>query len=388
MPQPFSRTLRALDADDGRRLWAVQALLIVCGALWFSWFLGARVKVFARSDQARLEASKAGHRVQAPVSGYVVAVHESLEDVVDEGEVLLRLDASAQRHKLEQARAERTSASAQLAAVRREIAAGWGALATQRRASEIHVAEAALREQSASALAHVRARESARSQDLLRAGAVSESIALRASSDAEQQDREASALSVARDRVAVDRRLDAAERAQSLTELQTRAITLEGRLATLDLQIRELEDEIALRVIRAPIRGRIGDVATLTVGAFVQAGEQLALVIPEGGLRMVAQFPPDQALGRIHRGQPGRLQLTGFPFTQYGSVPGVVERVAHEVRDGSVRVELTLDAGAPPIPLQHALPGTLQIELDEVAPATLAWRAVGRSISKPEVAKP
>jgi hypothetical protein len=45
-----------------------------------------------------------------------------------------------------------------------------------------------------------------------------------------------------------------------------------------------------------------------------------------------------------------------------------------------VRVELSLDASTPRIPLQHALPGALQIELEQVAPVTLAMRAVGRAV--------
>jgi hypothetical protein len=71
------------------------------------------------------------------------------------------------------------------------------------------------------------------------------------------------------------------------------------------------------------------------------------------------------------------------PGTQYGSVSGVVERVAQEVRDGNVRVELLIqESGATRIPLQHGLPGSLQIAVDETSPASLAWRAAGRGFVK------
>jgi multidrug efflux pump subunit AcrA (membrane-fusion protein) len=147
--------------------------------------------------------------------------------------------------------------------------------------------------------------------------------------------------------------------------------------------MRELEDEIDKRRIRAPIAGRLGDVAALTVGAFVRVGDELSMIIPKGALRIVAQFAPDEALGRIQRGQSGELRLFAFPWTQYGSVSGVVERVAQEVRDGRVRVELLIpEPRAARVPLQHGLPGSLQIAVDATSPASLAWRAAGRGFMK------
>ena len=66
---------------------------------------------------------------------------------------------------------------------------------------------------------------------------------------------------------------------------------------------------------------------------------------------------PAVALGR-RAGQPARLRLDSFPWTQYGSLATTVSRVASEVRDGRVRVELTV-ASEPParLPLQHGLRG-------------------------------
>jgi hypothetical protein len=95
-------------------------------------------------------------------------------------------------------------------------------------------------------------------------------------------------------------------------------------------------------------------------------------------LKIMMDFLPPAALGRIQPGQPARLRLEGFPWTQYGAVSATVASMASEVRDGWVRVELAVrpDA-ASPIPLQHGLPGTVAVEVAHVSPATLVLRTAG-----------
>ena len=77
-------------------------------------------------------------------------------------------------------------------------------------------------------------------------------------------------------------------------------------------------------------------------------------------------------------GQPARLRLDGFPWAQYGSLAATVTSVATEARDGVIRVELQLPPETPTaIPLQHGLPGTVEVEVERISPATLVLRAVG-----------
>jgi multidrug efflux pump subunit AcrA (membrane-fusion protein) len=61
--------------------------------------------------------------------------------------------------------------------------------------------------------------------------------------------------------------------------------------------------------------------------------------------------------------------------------------VAGEVRDGTVRVELAVDAQAPSaIPLQHGLPGAVEVEVGRVTPAALILRNAGCMLSTPRAA--
>jgi len=96
----------------------------------------------------------------------------------------------------------------------------------------------------------------------------------------------------------------------------------------------------------------------------------------------MTDFLPSAAIGRIQTGQPARLRLEAFPWTQYGAVSATVASVASEVRDGRVRVELTVRPNpASLIPLQHGLPGTVEVEVDRVSPAILVLRTAGQLLA-------
>jgi multidrug resistance efflux pump len=159
---------------------------------------------------------------------------------------------------------------------------------------------------------------------------------------------------------------------------------LAGEMVTTAATVERLAHEIERRRIRAPMAGRLGEVAGLHIGTVVGEGDRLAAVVPHGDLQVVADFQPPSALGRIRPGQPARLRLEGFPWMQYGSLAATVKRVASEMRNGHIRVELSLDPDrASPIPLQHGLPGTVEVQVERLAPATLVLRAAGKLLARP-----
>lgn len=98
-----------------------------------------------------------------------------------------------------------------------------------------------------------------------------------------------------------------------------------------------------------------------------------------GEVHVVAELAPEDALGRIWPGQPGRLRLAAFPWTEYGTVPVEVTAIDGEPRDGKVRIELAVRPGYDArISLGHGLPGTVEIEVERLSPAALVLRAAGR----------
>ena len=165
-------------------------------------------------------------------------------------------------------------------------------------------------------------------------------------------------------------------------QLRREADDLEGQINGAVSLCKALEADIERHRVRAPVSGRVGDAVSLAVGAVLHEGERLGAVLPEAGLKVVAYFSP-AALGRVREGQVARLRLQGFPWAQYGSLQARVTQAGSEAHDGRVRVELAVVSTSGPVPLQHGLPGTLEVGVERVAPATLALRAAGALWARP-----
>jgi multidrug resistance efflux pump len=197
----------------------------------------------------------------------------------------------------------------------------------------------------------------------------------------------AESLNLALTRLDREQKTRESDRKARLKRLQSEISNIEGQKINTQAVIASLKYEIEKHMVRAPVDGRLGEVATLRVGAVVREGEKLGAIIPGGRLRVVADFSPAAVFGRVHTGQPGRLRLDGFPWAQYGSISATVIQVASEIREGRVRVELSLDSkDSCTIPKQHGLPGVVEVQVEKVTPATLALRSAGRLIASPRAA--
>jgi len=384
MPTPFARSMRSLETDGFRGV----AVAFVCAAAflaaWSAWFVVGRVTVYEVTDAARLEVADSVHPIDARVAGRVVAAHLDLGRAVQTGDVLVELDADEQRLRLSEEQTTYATFSPQLTAIETEIAAEAQALDAAKHAAQVALDEARSQLAGAEPPARFAEDESARLARLRAKGLISEVDELRTRSESQQRRAAADSLGIAIRRLEGGHRTEEQDRRVRIERLRSDFTRLRGHMATTTSAIERLENEIERRRIRAPVKGRLGEVAELRIGAFVAEGQKLGAIIPMGGLKVVAEFKPSSALGRIRPGQPARLRLVGFPWTEYGSVSAVVDNVASEVRSGSVRVELALQPdAASAVPFQHGLPGAVEIEVERVSPATLVLRAGGRLVTRP-----
>ncbi|HEV8581240.1 MAG TPA: HlyD family efflux transporter periplasmic adaptor subunit [Thermoanaerobaculia bacterium] len=384
MASPFSRTLRALEADGHRRWMAglIPALLLL--SAWSVWFVRGKVAVYEVTDRAWLAVDREAHPIAAPVEGRVAAVRVVLGQAVRQGQVLIELEAEEQRARLDEERARRDALAGQTAALRQQIAAGGRFLAGQVGASRAAIEETRAKAREAEAAARLAEQEADRQARLLADGLVSAAEAERTRSAAEQRRAAADSLKQTLGRLAFEERSAEGERRGDVEELEQDLALLEGQASSSAATIRRLEREVGLRTLRAPVAGRVGQLAAVRVGSVVAAGEQLGMVVPQGELKAIAEFEPVSALGRIRPSQPARIVLSGFPSAQYGHLTARVARVASEPRDGRIRVELALRPDRRSrLPLQHGLPGTVEVEVEKVSPAVLVLRTVGKVFDRP-----
>jgi multidrug resistance efflux pump len=388
VPAPFSRTTRALASDTSR--YAIAAWLLAGGMLaaWLAWFFLGSVTVYELSKRARLEVQQSAHPVAALMPSRIVATSLALGQEVGPGDVLVELDATSEKLRLREEESRLSAIPPRLESLRKEIASLEQAKAEDRQAAIAAAQTARFRAKEAGAAVDFAKDNERRLKEESSFGSVAQIEALRARSETQKLTATGEALASDVARIQMDAQTRAHQHQAAIENMKRSVVSLEGELQTTRATIARLRQDIEKHLVRAPIAGTVGDVVPLRVGAYVAEGQQLATVVPRGGLIVVAEFNPAAVLGRIHEGQSARLRLDGFPWAQFGSIDAKVSRVATEIRENLVRVEFTLvsapaSTSARSIVMQHGLPGSVEVSVEHTTPAVLVLRAAGQMSSRP-----
>jgi membrane fusion protein (multidrug efflux system) len=351
-------------------------------AAWIGWALRARVSVYEVTEDARLEVEGGRHVVQSPVAGSVVSSALVLGAEVSKGQVLVRLDVAELEKALAEKLAESKALERELAALEKELEAVRDALGTAQQAKLAAVAEAQAAKEAAvpeAERAARRAAQIAKYED--HPGAFSTAEIDEARTQASARDKALAELKHRVARLGWDHESQLSDRLVALQQLEREATAFRAGADKLAPAIERLKVAIGKRTIVAPDGGVLGGIAELTAGAFVAEGAALCTIVPQGAeLKVVAQFQPSAAVGRIAPGQPAQLRVHGFPWAQYGRLDATVTSIGSEAPDGKLRVELSVTRDASAIPLQHGLGTAVDVEVERVSPAALLLRAAGKWI--------
>ncbi len=380
----FSRTYTRLLADRGRSTaWTVLVALAVLGA-WCWWAARAQVTLYEVSSAARVELDAATYPVQSPLLGRVVQTGLRVGQIVRQGDVLLEIDAMPDRLQLRQEQVRADGLAPEQARLRAEMAAEERARAEEHRSAQLTAEEASNRVGEAETMAKSAEIELARMQALAQERLMPARDLEKAEADVRRLRAAVATVESSARRVPQEQATRDRERDVRLERLRKEISTLDAQQGTLRAGIERLGYEIERRKVRAPIDGRVGESMILRTGAVVEEGEKLASIVPDGRLLVVAQFPANAAFGRIRTGQEATLRLDGFPWAEFGSVAATVSRVAQEVRDGNVRVELAIaDKSTFRGKLEHGMPGTVEVAAERLAPLALILRTAGQWLTAP-----
>jgi membrane fusion protein, multidrug efflux system len=227
--------------------------------------------------------------VASRVAGYISAVLVADHQSVHAGQVIARIDDRDFRASLEQAQADARAAQA-----------------------EVEDARAQLEQQDA-LIARARANADAAKAavDLARLNSVRYHKIAEIGFGSQQQSQEA-------DTQARERRADLAGGQSALTAVRQQVQVLQAKLA----QAEALEDraqaiaeratlDLAYTAIIAPIDGVVA-ARTVRLGQYVQAGTQLAALVPLAEVYVMANFKETQ-LTRVRGGEAVRLRVDTFP---------------------------------------------------------------------------
>lgn len=329
-----------------------------------------------------MEVQQAAHSVSALIPSRIIATSLVIGQEVHAGDVLVELDAGSERLRLQEEEARLKAIPPRIESLRKEIAFREQSRTVDQQAALAATETARFRRKEAMAGAAFAKDNARRLKEESNFGSVAQIEALRVLAESQKLSASSDALSSEVRRLESDAQTRAHQNQAQIQSLNSAVVSLEGEIATIQATIARLKLDIEKHLVRAPVSGRVGDVVPSRVGAYVAEGQKLATVVPRGELMIVADFNPSAVLGRIQPGQLARLRLDGFPWAQYGSIAAKVSRVASEIRDGQVRVEFALVASSvPQMVMQHGLPGSIEVRVDQVAPAVMILRAAGQLLS-------
>lgn len=143
------------------------------------------------------------------------------------------------------------------------------------------------------------------------------------------------------------------------------------RRAALAQELVKAETRLAAHSLTAPIDGVVQQLAVHSIGGIVTPAQTLLVVVPESERVEVEALVANKDAGFVAAGQHAEVKLDAYPFTRYGTVPGVVRRLSRDAvaddRHGLVfkaAVELErpyLETGGERLALGPGLAATVEI---------------------------
>lgn len=114
-------------------------------------------------------------------------------------------------------------------------------------------------------------------------------------------------------------------------------------------ELRKSERRRQFQQLRAPVDGTVQQLVIHTVGGVVQPAQPLMVIVPDDSAVEVEAMILNKDIGFVREGQPVRIKLEAFPFTDYGLIEGVVESISRDAIDQSQQGAAERDAKNRPL---------------------------------------
>lgn len=103
-----------------------------------------------------------------------------------------------------------------------------------------------------------------------------------------------------------------------------------ARLLNLKQQLVQKQDEFERTEIRSPVAGRVNSIDITTYGGVIQPGEPIMQITPTDDQLVIETkiLPRDVAL--IAPGMPASVKITAYDFATYGDLRGVVTQISED----------------------------------------------------------
>ncbi len=130
---------------------------------------------------------------------------------------------------------------------------------------------------------------------------------------------------------------EASYRAGRIQEWQQAQTELVTENAVLESQLTQLEAELKLYQLTAPVSGRVDTLVYRDAGAAVEATQELLRIVPEGEALSAEVLVGNQDVGFLHTGQRVTVKVDTFDFTRYGWVNGTLSQLSADAVEDKER---------------------------------------------------
>jgi len=298
----------------------VALMLLTLGGfiLWASW---AELEEVTRG-QGRVVPSSKEQVIQSLDPGILTELLVREGDVVEKGQLLLRIDPTRAEAMYRELEAKAVALAATAARLRAEAYGGKLEFPDKvrahpevlRRETDVYKARVRALEESLAGLNRGIAlldREISITEPMVGRGLVSEVELLRL-----KRQRNDLALQAA------DRRNKfSADAAADLTKV-------ESELAQTNETLIARAETFARTEIRAPMKGTVKSIKINTIGGVVQAGQDIMLIVPTEDTLVIEAYVRPADVAFLHPGQKAIVKISAYDYAIYGGLDGVVEHIS------------------------------------------------------------
>ncbi|MFE3836883.1 HlyD family efflux transporter periplasmic adaptor subunit [Pseudogemmobacter sonorensis] len=297
-------------------VWVVSAALLIA----LIWAAFAQINEITRGEGTVIPLRRM-QTIQSLEGGILseLLVHEG--DIVREGQVIARMDATRFRSAFLETKAEIDTLQAEIARLEAEVMESdridfAGDEGSELRANELRLFQARRTKLNESIAAAEAERAAIVSQiditaPLAEQGSVSKIDLLRLQQqEAELQGR----ISELRNNY--------------VQEAYRDLVAKKGRLVVLEQQLIQKQDQLDRTEIRSPVSGRVNNLNITTLGGVVQPGESIMEVTPVDDQLMIETKVSPRDVAFIAPGMPASVKITAYDFSIYGDLRGTVSQIS------------------------------------------------------------
>ena len=339
-------------------------LLIVVLVAGYRWADTAVLDEVTRGE-GRIIPSSREQVIQSLEGGILAEMPVQEGDIVEKGQVLLRIDDTRSGASLREGQAQSATLRAEIARLLGEANGSAPAFPPdlpadlRDREYRLHLSRTTALHQSIGALRsgqELAEKELAMTEPMVARGAVSEVEVLRLRRDIIELKRQ------------IQQQINAFR-----TEARSELAAKEAELGSVSEVLTAREDQVTRSVIRAPVRGTVKNIEVTTLGGVIGPGQSIMEIVPlEDRLLVEARIRPSD-VAFLRPDQSVTVKVSAYDYSIYGGIKGRLEQIsADTIEDENVpnesyyRVYVRTDAAHltgkdGPLPIIPGMIATIEI---------------------------